>query len=378
MMRITLDAHGIARFGGGRTYALPLLRTMASLFPTAEFDVWLEAREPDLDGLPNVIQNVLPIANRFLARLALQAAMPVLSSRRRSNATHFMKNLTVLGTGGVGIVTIHDLHPVVDPVVYPASDVLYWRSVQPKALRQIDRIIAVSHHTKNDLVRLYKIDPDKIDVIYHGVDPGFRPRSEHEVAGTLIRYGLKAGYVLHVGAISPKKNIETLVRAFAALRADGYSGQLLLVGPVYEKLAGVPLERLRRETGLGDALIVAGRVSDADVKDLMAGAALFVFPSMYEGFGLAVAEAMASGVPVIAARAGAVAEVVKDAAPLVEDGRDAVELARQMGDLLANSDRRAAVARACLDRSAIFRWEVAARETISVYEKSIRENRLPH
>jgi len=177
---------------------------------------------------------------------------------------------------------------------------------------------------------------------------------------------------LHVNAISPKKNLDSLIRAFAILRADGYSGQLVLVGPEYEKLTSVPLMRLADEAGVGGALIVTGPVPDTELKDLMSGAELFVFPSRYEGFGLVVVEAMASGVPVVAARAGAVAEVVGDAAPLIESGSKPEELARHMDILLSNEVRRREVVRACLLRSASFRWDIAARSTMAVYEKAIR------
>jgi glycosyltransferase involved in cell wall biosynthesis len=371
-MRIAVDAHGINRFGGCRTYALPILGTMATEFPKARFDVWLDAHEKHLDGFENISQHLLPIGNRFLARLALQVVMPMLSRRQNTSVTHFMKNLTVMGMRGAGVVTIHDLHPLIDPGVYPISDVLYWRHVQPIALKRADRIIAVSQQTASDLARQYEIDPAKIDVVYHGVDAGFRPRTRQEVGATLARHGVNANYVLHVGAISPKKNLDSLIRAFAILRADGYSGQLVLVGPEYEKLTSVPLMRLADEAGVGGALIVTGPVPDTELKDLMSGAELFVFPSRYEGFGLVVIEAMASGVPVVAARAGAVAEVVGDAAPLIESGSKPEELARHMDILLSNEIRRREVVRACLLRSASFRWDIAARSTMAVYEKAIR------
>lgn len=371
-MKVSLDAHGISRYGGGRTYMLPLLTTMASLFQEVEFDVWVDTRQAALDGLGNVSQHVLAVRNRFLARLMLQLTMPILSRRRGNDIAHFMKNLTLRGVADRSVVTIYDLHPLIDPGIYPASDVLYWRHFQPAALRRVDRIIAISRRTAQDLVRLYGIRPDKIEVIYPGIAADFRPRSADEVRSTLALHGLGTRYVLHVGAISPKKNLEALIRAFAKVKTDGYKGQLVLVGPVYEKLANIPLIRLAAETGVDDSLVIAGEVPDAHVKDLMAGAELFVFPSMYEGFGLVVAEAMASGVPVVAARAGAVAEVVGDAAPIVENGGDPEELAARMMELLANGVRRADVARACLKRSVLFQLDVAARNTMAVYEESTR------
>ncbi len=374
-MRITLDAHGVGRLGGGRTYMLPLLRTMAALFPKAEFDVWLEARQSELDEHANVIQHVLPIRNRFLARLALQTVMPVMSRQRKSAIAHFMKNLTLQGMAGESVVTIFDLHPLINPDIYPGSDVLYWRYVQPLALRRVRRIIAISRRTAQDLVRLYRIEPGKIDVIYPGIDPGFRPREAYETESVRARHGAGSRYVLHVGAISPKKNLEALIRAFALLKTRGYPGKLVLVGPVYEKLARIPLMRLATAVDVADDLIIAGSVTDSDLKDLMAGAELFAFPSMYEGFGLVVAEAMASGVPVVAARAGAVGEVVGSAAPIVDNGANPEELAHHMYDLIFSGALRAEVARSCLERAADFRLDSAARNTMAVYEKSVRASR---
>jgi len=376
-MRVSIDAHGISRFGGGRTYMLPILKTMATQFPEVAFDVWVDGRQSALGDLGNVTQYVLAVRNRFLARLMLQLTMPVLSRRRGSNIAHFMKNLTLTGVADRSVVTIYDLHPLIDPGIYPASDVLYWRRFQPAALQRVDRIIAISKRTAQDLVRLYGIQPDKIEVIYPGIAPDFRPRSADEIGATLGQHGIATHYVLHVGAISPKKNLESLIRAFAVVKAGGYGGQLVLVGPVYEKLAGIPLFRLAAEAGVGDSLIITGEVTDAQLQNLMAGADLFVFPSMYEGFGLVVAEAMASGVAVLAARAGAVAEVVGDAAPIVENGGNSAELAAHMVDLLSNDARREDVARACLRRSTVFRLDVAARNTMAFYEESIRADRRP-
>lgn len=371
-MRVTLDAHGISRLGGGRTYMLPLLATMASLFPKCAFDVWLERPQRELSSKANITQHVLPIKNRFVARLALQAFMPVVSRHRGSAVVHFMKNLVVHGVAGESVATVFDLHPVINPGIYPRADVLYWRHVQPRVLGRVRRIIAISQRTAQDLVALYRIDPAKITVVYPGIDPGFRPRAAAETSAVRAQHNVRERYVLHVGAISPKKNLDSLVRAFAILKGRGYPGQLVLVGPVYEKLAQVPLLDLAQRAGVADDLVLAGEVSDDHLKDLMAGAELFVFPSMYEGFGLVVTEAMASGVPVVAARAGAVAEVVGNAAPIVEDGSDPEELALRMNDILSNGSLRAELSQACLARAAVFRLEEAASRTMAVYEECIR------
>ena len=273
------------------------------------------------------------------------------------------------------MVTVYDLHPVVEPRIYPTYDALYWRYVQPMALRRVDHIIAISQHTAQDLIRRYRLDPKAIDIIYPGVDAGFKPRSAREVAGTLAHYGVGPRYVIHVGAVSLKKNLEALIRAFAISKADGYPGDLVMVGAVYEKLDAVPLVEIANQAGVAGSIRILGEVPDDHLRELVSGAELFVFPSMYEGFGLAVAEAMASGVPVVVARAGAVAEVVGDAAPVLEDGANHVELAQRMGEIIRDGSRRDAVARACLRRAALFSWEAAACSTMSVYEKTIRSHR---
>jgi alpha-1,3-rhamnosyl/mannosyltransferase len=350
---------------------LPLLTSMAQAYPAVEFHVWVDAKLPELSNHANVRQYPVNVANRFLARVLLQATLPLESSRRRFDIVHFMKNLVVEGVSGRRIVTIHDLHPLFDPAIYPASDVFYWRRIQPLALARVDRVIAISRRTANDLIQAYGVIPEIVDVVYHGIDSGFRPRAREEIAPTLERLGIGASYILHVGAISAKKNLASLIRAFAIVKAAGYPGQLVLVGPQYEKLERVPLAQIARDAGVAEWVNIAGALTSGDVQDVMAGAELFVFPSMYEGFGLVVLEAMASGVPVVAARAGAVAEIVGDVAPVVEDGSDHVNLARQMGDLLADDARRQAVARACIRHAERFTWEIAARGTMRVYEKSL-------
>jgi len=370
-MRITIDALGIGRLGGGRSYILPLLKCMAEELQGAQFDIWVDAFQDELGEHQNLRQHVLPVGNRFLARIALQAIAPFWARRHKSELTHFMKNLTTRGVTRRCVVTIYDLHPLINPETYPASDAAYWRHFQPHALKRVDRIIAISQQTSQDLINWYGVDRDKIEVVYPGIDPGFRPRTQVEIADVLAKYGITLPYTLHVGAVSPKKNLAALVRAFAIVRAHGYAGSLVLIGPVYEKLASVPLEQLAADSGISDALIITGKVPDADLKGLMAGAELFVFPSQYEGFGLAVVEAMACGVPVLAARAGAIAEVIGGAAPVLEIGDNPIELARHIGELLSNPSRRAAVARACLLRAADFGLDRATRRTIAVYENCL-------
>ncbi|HQV27196.1 MAG TPA: glycosyltransferase family 1 protein [Thermoflexales bacterium] len=377
-MKVTLEAMGISVYGGCRSYALPLIRSMAGLFPAVGFEVWVDDSLPELGGIENVRQMVLPIRNRFLARLALQATLPVSALRRRPDLVHYVKGMTVLGVGGKQVVTIHDLYPLIEPAIFTKSDVLYWRHIQPAVLRRVDGIIADSRRTADDVVAAYRVKTEKIDVVHLGVDAGFRPRSTQEIAPTLARRQIGPRYVLHVGAVSAKKNLVSLVRAFAILKGNGYPGQLVLVGPDYQKLERVPLAQVAEQAGITDSVRIVGAVSDDDLKDIMAGAELFAFPSKYEGFGIAVVEAMACGVPIIAARAGAVVEVVGDAAPIIDDGADFADLAFQMGLLLADEVRRQKVASACLRRASLFTWERVAHGTMAVYEKRLGASSAAH
>jgi len=237
----------------------------------------------------------------------------------------------------------------------------------PYSARKAHHVIAVSEATRRDLIELYHISPAKITVLYHGISPAFR---RVEDAGTLAairhKYGLaERPFVLSVGTIQPRKNYRRLIQAFAHLDE---SLALVIAGSKgwhYEDVFG----EVSRQ-GLAERVHFLGFVADADLPALYSAASLFVYPSLYEGFGLPVLEAMTCGTPVVASNQSALPEVVGQAGLLV-DPRDVKALAAAMSRLLADKDLHQKLAQAGHVRAANFTWGNMAVKLIALYQQLI-------
>jgi glycosyltransferase involved in cell wall biosynthesis len=268
-------------------------------------------------------------------------SLPRLLRRLRPALAHFLHAIPPR-CPCPAVLTVQDLSFERDATVMGRRDRLVFRAVVPRAARRAARVLAISERTKRDLVELYRIPPDRVVVTPLGVDPEFRP--DGRAGGN--------GYVLFVGSIEERKNP---LAAAAAAREAGR--KLVVAGPVRD-------ERLARELREAGAEL-RGYVEKPALAELYRGADCLVHPSRYEGFGLTVVEAMASGTPVVAAPDAAVREVAGDAALFAEPAELGDALARALGD----HDRLAA---AGLERARLFAWEETARRTLAVYRELLR------
>jgi glycosyltransferase involved in cell wall biosynthesis len=230
-------------------------------------------------------------------------------------------------------------------------DRFFFRTFVPRSARRADRVLAVSERTRDDLVERYRVPAEKVVVTPNGVDPIFHPNGDAPN---------RAPYALFVGGIQPRKDPLTAVEALGRL-----DGDLALVVAGAEKRGGDELRSAVRRLGLEQRVELAGHVGREELAGLYRGATCLVFPSRYEGFGLPVLEAMASGTPVVAAATGAVPEVAGDAAVLVEPG-DPDALAAGIEQALANRERLVA---AGLVRARAFTWAETARRTLMTYRE---------
>ena len=367
-MRIAVDALGISQPGGGRSATLNLLQPLLALDHDNDYLIFVDAHEPSLAGYGNVRQVDSPTQHRFAVRAWAQATWPLLLRRERAQVIHYTKNLTTLLNPCPSVVTVHDLTILVHPEIYPAIDVWYWRTIERACLQRVDRIIAVSASTGQDLERIYGLPAERIEVINEGIDDSFGPVSSGEVARVRAKYQLPPDYLLHVGSISAKKNLSTLARAYGRLVAQGkFDGALVLVGRSYWRGGDDALDaHMAREARAGD-IIRTGPVPQSDLPALYAGATCFVFPSLHEGFGLVPLEAVACGTPVVASRVGALDELLGQVALFVEDPLDDVALADQISLLLEDSGLRDTLRSRGLERAPHFSRETAARKTLSLY-----------
>lgn len=270
------------------------------------------------------------------------------------------------------VLTVHDLTVHLFPATHP------WRrralhALLPARCRRAARVIADSAATRDDLVRLFGVPAARIEVVPLAVDHvGPRP-DDAERCAVLRRYGLPERFTLFLGALEPRKNLPVLLAAFAGVRQAGTARALVLAG------AGTPqhvatLRAAAQRLGLreGRDFWLPGPIEDADLPALYASCDVFVYPSLYEGFGLPPLEAMAFGAPVVAAHGSALEEVLAGAALLVEP-EDPAALGAALGRLLGDAALRAELGARGRARAAARGWDDVARDTLAVYERAWKE-----
>lgn len=262
------------------------------------------------------------------------------------------------------VVTVHDLAFERYPDETMPGMLGFLKRTVPRSAREADRVIAVSEATRQDLIELYGIPQDRIAVIHHGVRSVFSPQPEPgEVERLRARYKIPSGpLVLTVGTLQPRKNHLRLVQAFAQIKEPA---TLVIAGPPGWSYADVRDEVVRLK--IHKRVCFAEWVYDEDLPALYRMATVFVFPSLCEGFGLPILEAMASGVPVIASQVSSMPEVVGDAGVLI-DPLDIDDMAQAIDALLADRNRRDELCRTGTARAQQFTWAAAAEKTWAIYQ----------
>lgn len=270
------------------------------------------------------------------------------------------------------VLTVHDLLYTRHPEWLPTGRARwYWGTWIPFTARHASAVIAPSEATKGDLIALAGVSADRVTVVPHAIDPLFSQRPSNEVIRTYReRHGLTDPYVLYVGAIDRRKDWQGLLKAFAQLRRAYPSFRLVIAGHVSGQRSD--LTETIRIADVESAVVLAGHVPDQDLPALYAGAALFVYPSWWEGFGLPPLEAMAMGVPVIAYKIASLPEVIGDAGILLDAPYAHEALAEGMEHLIANEALRSELVERGLRRAATFSWERAADQTMTVYARCMR------
>ena len=270
-------------------------------------------------------------------------------------------------TKGKVIVTIHDLSFLLFPE--HTSNIIYKHHSRwvPYAAKVSDHIIAVSEQTKQDIIRLLGISPDKISVVYLSANERFVPLPEAEYLPVIKKYKLPAKYILFVGNIEPRKNLPGLIRAFHAIK-NAVEEKLVIVGAKAWKSS--PIFDLVRELELMDFVHFTGYVDDADLPAIFNGASVLVLPSFYEGYGLPLIEAMRCGVPVVGSNVSSIPEIIGDAGFLV-DPHNIEELSDAIKQMVGSSTTHRHYSQLALQRAAHFSWRKTAQQTLEVYMKVI-------
>lgn len=312
------------------------------------------------------------LTERWLARLwyRLRLPLPIESWTGPLDLFHAADFfLPPVRPGTRTIVTIHDLSFVRLPETVMPGMANHLNKWVPRSVQRADHVIAVSEATRQDLIELYQTPPEKISVLYHGVTPDFKPVLEPDkLSGVRQKYNLgQQPFILSVGTIQPRKNYRRLIQAFATLDP---ALALVIVGSKGWNYADVLAEITHQN--LAKRVHLLGFVADADLPALYSAANLFVYPSLYEGFGLPVLEAMACGTPVVASNQSALPEVVGEAGLLV-DPADIEAMAAAMAHVLSDTGLRQTLAEAGPARAAQFTWAGMADHLLALYQKLVQE-----
>ena len=366
-MRVAIDARKLHDFGIG-TYIRNLLRQLARVDRNTEY-VLLTPRV-DLDVAaqlgPNFRSVLEPSPNYSLRE---QIHVPWVLRRERPDVFHAPHYVLPAAVPCRSVVTIHDCIHLMFPQYLPnKAAYAYARASMWTAVKRSNRILTVSQASKRDILHFFNVAPEKIVVAYNAIDDHFwlTPPDE-EVARVKERYQLDHQFVLYVGNIKPHKNLVRLIEAFAALRRGGHDElKLLIIGDEISKLPA--LRRAVHRHQLHKHVRFLGYVSDGTLRILYRLASVFVFPSLYEGFGLPPLEAMASGTPVVTSNQSSLPEVAGDAAVLV-DPYDVTSIEDGMRRVLTDAALAADLRRRGPERAREFSWARSVEKTRQVYDE---------
>jgi len=318
-----------------------------------------------------------PMARRKTLRSRLQTvyqdvgwthlALPARAAAARVDLLHMPANVAPILASPPFVVFVHDTVALRMPEFLSGWHRHYLRLLLPPSVKRASLVLTNSECSKSEIVQYLHVEPDKVVVTYLAASPSFSPASPAEVQEVKGLYGL-GEYVLAVGSLEPRKNLHRLVQAFARLHQQGYRVQLAHAGPPGWGCADLQGEADR--LGVGEWLRVLGYAPRDQLRALYSGAALFAYPSLYEGFGLPILEAMACGCPVVTSSCASMPEVAGNAALFV-DPLDVQGLADAMATILSDQPMAQHMIERGLERAACFSWERCAAQTAAAYRMAL-------
>jgi len=268
------------------------------------------------------------------------------------------------------IATVHDIIPLLFPKIVSTRLKIYFQLFFKYQVKRASHLIAVSNYTKNDIIKFLKIPKHKISVVYNGVDKQYKLLNKSLCKKFLQKkYKIPKNFLLYVGTLDPRKNVRLILLAFEKLKRHFPLLKLVIVGKNDWK--NYEIVKIIKQLGIQDKVIFTGFVPDEELPSFYNSAAVFVFPSLYEGFGLPPLEAMACGCPVITSNTSSLPEVVGDAGIMVNP-HDIKGLANAIEKVLTNKKLRQQMIKNGLKQAKKFSWEKCAKETLKVYEKVLK------
>jgi glycosyltransferase involved in cell wall biosynthesis len=343
-----------------------LVEAVLSLRTTDEYLVIMPpAAAETIDASEVEVERVVCSARYYSLREQIE--LPRILRRYKIDLLHSPHFLLPLIRPCPAIVTIHDVIYLACKGDLPSHlGRLYYHAMMAVAVRLAKRVITDSEFSKRDIVRYLAADAEKIEVIYPGVSSEFQPVNDPSTLHTVRqKYGIERDYVLYTGIYKPRKNHAGLLRAFQQFLSLGGDADLVIAGPLKE--GELQLRRLANELGISAHLKLTGFVKDNELRALYSGARLYACPSLYEGFGFTVLEAMACGAPVVCSSETSLPEVAGDAA-YYTNARVPGEFGEALFRVFTDSPLRMSLIAKGAENLKRFRWERAAAQTLAVYE----------
>lgn len=364
-MKIAFDLRRIENPGIGR-YMKCLVEAVFALRTTHRYLLILPNAASDTIDCPAVgVEKEISSASYYSLREQIE--LPKILRRHKVDLLHSPHFLLPLICPCPAIVTIHDVIYLACKEDLPSRlGRLYYRAMMHAAVRLADRVITDSEFSKQDLLRHLGAHPEKIEVIYPGVAQEFQPAKDSAHAQALRRkYRIERDYVFYSGIYKPRKNHAGLLRAFHKFLALGGDADLVIAGPLQE--GELQIRRLADELGISSRLKLAGFVTDQELRALYSGARLYACPSLYEGFGFTVLEAMACGTPVVCSAETSLPEVAGEAA-YYANARVPSEFGAALFRVFSDAALRTALIAKGTENLKRFCWERTATQTLAVYE----------
>jgi glycosyltransferase involved in cell wall biosynthesis len=357
------------RGAGISWYIYNLLRQLPRIDPSNRFSVFLNERQY-VDERVDLHYTRWP-AQQPLARIVWeQLILPAQLRRQKVDLIHAMAFAGPLLFNGPMVVTVYDLSFLRFPRAFRPWNRWYLSQFTRWSAHRARHVIAISESTRQDVINFLGMPSDRVEVVYCGADPLFHSLPPEQIQAFRKQHNLPDKFVLFLGTLEPRKNLDRLLRAYAGWwQMDPDAPYLVIAGAqgwYYDAVLS-----LVHSLGVAERVIFLGYVPREDLPLLYNSADMFVYPSLFEGFGLPVLEAMACGVPVITSNVSSLPEVAGEAAVLI-DPTDTDELRESLLSLWRDSDQRRNLAARGKKQASHFTWERAAEQTVSIYERAMK------
>jgi glycosyltransferase involved in cell wall biosynthesis len=375
-VRVGIDyTPGVNQRGGIGRYTRELFKALIAQDTDDQFVLYFNhARNhrppPIFPGVKNVLEKPLGVPDRWMSVLwfRLHAPFPVDFVTGPVDIFHFPDFVLPPVRRGRRVVTVHDLSFLLHPEHADEGLRNYLERTVPISVRNADFVVVDSANTQNELICLMDADPAKVEVVYPAISEAFRPIDDQELLdGVRSKYSLHFPFLFWVSMIEPRKNVPRLLQAYARLKQEIDIPHRMVIGGglgwMYE-----PVFQTVEELNLAEDVVFLGYVPDEDLPALYNLADVFIYPSIYEGFGIPPLEAMACGTPVVTSNTSSLPEAVGDAG-LMAAPTDIAGIADAMGQILTNPSLRQDLQRRGLERARLFTWQASAEKILSIYRR---------